>query len=80
MESLAHYFIDPQVAENPYSKKITTRHVLSQQSGFDNWRWMNSIGKLRFNFEPGTKFNYSGEGMEYLASALEQKFHKSLAT
>lgn len=77
-EPLAHYFVDTAVASDPYSKKITTRHVLSQQSGFDNWRWMNSTGKLRFNFEPGTKFNYSGEGMEYLKSAIEQKFHKSL--
>jgi len=78
-EPLAKYFIDPEVAANPFSKKITTRHVLSQQSGFDNWRWMNSSGKLTFNFEPGTRFNYSGEGMEYLRAAIEQKFHKSLS-
>ena len=30
-------------------------------------------------FEPGTKFNYSGEGFEYLRLAIENKFHKSLA-
>lgn len=29
-----------------------------------------------FNFEPGKKSNYSGEGMEYPASALKKKFHK----
>nr|WP_068886617.1 serine hydrolase [Pedobacter panaciterrae] len=78
-EPLAQYFVDPEVASDPYSKKITTRHILSHQSGFDNWRWMSSTGKLMFNFEPGTKFNYSGEGMEYLRSAIEQKFHKSLS-
>ena len=78
-EPLAKYFIDPEVAANPYSKKLTTRHVLSQQSGFDNWRWMNPSGKLTFNFEPGTKFNYSGEGMDYLKAAIEHKFHKSLS-
>lgn len=77
-EPLAHYFVDPEVASSPYSKMINTRHVLSQQSGFDNWRWMNSTGKLAFNFEPGTKFNYSGEGMEYLKSAIEKKFNRSL--
>lgn len=77
-EPLAHYFVDPEVSSNPYSKMITTRHVLSQQSGFDNWRWMNATGKLAFNFEPGTKFNYSGEGMEYLKSAIEKKFNRSL--
>ncbi len=77
-EPLANYFVDPDVASSPYAKTITTRNVLSQQSGFDNWRWMNASGKLTFNFEPGTKFNYSGEGMDYLKSAIEDKFHKSL--
>jgi CubicO group peptidase (beta-lactamase class C family) len=78
-EPLAKYFVDPEVTANPFSKKITTRHVLSQQSGFDNWRWMNASGKLTFNFEPGTRFNYSGEGMEYLRAAIEHKFNESLS-
>ncbi|WP_167667844.1 serine hydrolase [Mucilaginibacter gossypiicola] len=78
-EPLCHYYIDPEVASNAYSKKLTTRHVLSHQSGFDNWRWMNASGKLTYNFEPGTKFNYSGEGFEYLRLAIEHKFHTSLA-
>lgn len=78
-EPLAKYFVDPEVAADPFSKQITTRHVLSQQSGFDNWRWMNASGKLTFNFEPGTRFNYSGEGMEYLRAAIEHKFQKSLS-
>lgn len=77
-EPLYHYYTDPDVVSDKYSKEITTRHVLSQQSGFDNWRWMNPTGKLTFNFEPGTKFNYSGEGMKYLKLAIEHKFHKSL--
>lgn len=77
-EPLYSYYVDPEVASSPYAKVITTRHILSQQSGFDNWRWMNPSGKLTFNFEPGTKFNYSGEGMEYLRLAIEHKFHKSL--
>jgi CubicO group peptidase (beta-lactamase class C family) len=49
---------------------------LSHQSGFPNWRANN---KLHFEFEPGTKFQYSGEGYEYLREALEHKFNKSLA-
>ncbi len=36
---------------------------------------MNALGKLTFNFEPGTKNQYSGEGFEYLRHAIEQKFH-----
>jgi hypothetical protein len=30
--------------------------------------------KLNFQFEPGTKYQYSGEGFEYLRKALEKKF------
>jgi CubicO group peptidase (beta-lactamase class C family) len=78
-EPLYHYYTDPEVASSPYAKEITTRDVLSQQSGFDNWRWMNETGKLTFNFKPGIKFNYSGEGMDYLRLAIEHKFGKSLS-
>jgi CubicO group peptidase (beta-lactamase class C family) len=34
--------------------------------------------KLNFQFEPGTKYQYSGEGFEYLRKALEKKFGKTL--
>jgi len=73
-EPLFHYWIDPDIASNPFHKKLTTRHVLSHQTGFPNWR----DGKLTFNFEPGTEYYYSGEGYVYLARALERKFKKTL--
>ncbi len=78
-EPLAHYWIDPDIANDPYLGKLTTRIVLSHQTGFPNWRTDNGGAILRFNFEPGTKFGYSGEGFEYLRRALEAKFHVSLA-
>lgn len=78
-EPLFHYFTDPDVAADSLSKKITSRHVLSQQSGFVNWRWNEPKGKLKFHNVPGTKFNYSGEGMEYLRKAIESKFHEPLS-
>ena len=73
-EPLAKYWTDPDVASDPRSKKLTTRHVLSHQTGFTNWRWNNPSKKLEFFFEPGTKFQYSGEGLEYLRKAIEKKF------
>ncbi|MEM6967615.1 MAG: serine hydrolase domain-containing protein [Bacteroidota bacterium] len=76
-EPLYHYWIDPDVADHPYHKKITTRHVLSHRTGFKNWRWMNEDKKLSFDFEPGTQQQYSGEGFEYLRKAMEQKFQTS---
>ncbi len=76
---LYQYHIDPDVAADDRHKRITTRHILSQQSGFVNWRWNHPTEKLTFDFEPGTTYNYSGEGMEYLRKAIEIKFNKSLS-
>lgn len=72
------YWVDPEVKDDPNHKKLTTRHILSHQSGFKNWRWMNEDKKLAFDFEPGTQFGYSGEGFEYLRKALENKFGTTL--
>lgn len=77
-EPLYKYFTDPDIADDPRNKKLTTRLILSHQSGFPNWRRMNKDNKLTFDFEPGTKYQYSGEGFEYLRKAIEKKFHKSL--
>ncbi len=77
-EPICHYWTDPDVAADPRSKRLTTRHILTHQTGFPNWRWMTPSKKLAFEFEPGLKFQYSGEGMEYLRHALEKKFHRSL--
>lgn len=77
-EPLAHYWIDPDIATDPYLNKLTTRFVLSHQTGFPNWRSDNGGTKLGFRFEPGTASGYSGEGFEYLRKALENKFHQPL--
>ncbi|MEZ4811196.1 MAG: serine hydrolase domain-containing protein [Allomuricauda sp.] len=73
-EPLYHYWTDPDVSSDPRNLKLTTRHVLSHQSGLPNWRGHEPDGKLSFAFEPGTQWKYSGEGFEYLRQALEHKF------
>ncbi len=77
-EPLDTYWIDPDIVNDPRHKKLTTRVILSHQTGFPNWRWMNTDKKLNFQFDPGTKYQYSGEGFEYLRKALEKKFGKTL--
>jgi CubicO group peptidase (beta-lactamase class C family) len=77
-EPIFNYWTDPDVANDTNSKKLTTRHILSHQTGFPNWRFFNKSNKLSFEFEPGTQYQYSGEGFEYLRKALENKFHKPL--
>ena len=39
---------------------------------------MHDTKKLSFDFQPGSNFQYSGEGFEYLRRALENKFNRSL--
>lgn len=59
-------------------KKITARMCLDHTCGFHNWRWYEPDQKLRVRFEPGTKYNYSGEGLVYLQVVLEYMLGKSL--
>jgi CubicO group peptidase (beta-lactamase class C family) len=73
-EPLYHYWVDPDIADDPYLEILTTGHVLSHQTGFPNWRIKNPSNRLGFDFKPGTKFQYSGEGFLYLQRALENKF------
>jgi CubicO group peptidase (beta-lactamase class C family) len=60
-------------------KKITTRMLLDHTSGFPNWRWAAVDKKLNINFEPGSRFAYSGEGITLLQFVLETVTDRSLA-
>jgi CubicO group peptidase (beta-lactamase class C family) len=77
-EPISNYWVDPDIKNDARSKKLTTRIILSHQTGFPNWRYLNKGNKLNFEFDPGTQYQYSGEGFEYLRKALESKFKKSL--
>lgn len=77
-EPIYKYWIDPDIAKDSRHKKLTPRLILSHQTGFKNWRWLSDNKKLNFDFDPGTAYQYSGEGYEYLRKALENKFKKSL--
>ena len=59
-------------------KKITARMSLSHTTGFANWRWNEPDQKLRVNFEPGSRYSYSGEGMTFLQVILEKRTKKPL--
>jgi CubicO group peptidase (beta-lactamase class C family) len=77
-EPLSNYFVDPDVVTDERHKKLTTRLVLTHQTGLPNWRGNDPSKKMTFAFEPGTDVSYSGEGYMYLGHALERKFNKSL--
>jgi CubicO group peptidase (beta-lactamase class C family) len=52
-------------------KKITAKMLLSHTSGFPNFRWLNDDHKLNINFEPGSRYAYSGEGIQLLQLVIE---------
>ncbi len=53
-------------------KKITARMCLTHTTGFPNWRWFEPDKKLKFKFDPGQRYSYSGEGLYLLQFVIEQ--------
>ncbi len=51
---------------------LTLRILLSHTSGFANFRWLEGDGKLRFHYDPGTRYGYSGEGFDIAQLVLEE--------
>ena len=53
-------------------RQLTPRILLTHSSGFANFRWLEDDRRLRFHFDPGTRYGYSGEGFYVLQLVLEQ--------
>jgi CubicO group peptidase (beta-lactamase class C family) len=68
------------LASDPRHRKITARMLLSHTSGFSNFRFLNPGEKLLINFEPGSRYAYSGEGLNFLQYAIERITSASLTT
>ena len=61
-------------------KKITARMCLTHTTGFPNWRWFEADKKIKFKFDPGTRYSYSGEGLYLLQFVIEQVTGKDYDT
>jgi CubicO group peptidase (beta-lactamase class C family) len=59
------------LADDPRWEKITPRMCLTHSTGFNNFWFIEPDQKLRIHFEPGARFNYSGEGFILLQFVIE---------
>lgn len=53
-------------------RRLTARMVLTHSTGFANFSFLEPDGRLRFHFDPGTRYAYSGEGIMLLQFAIEK--------
>jgi CubicO group peptidase (beta-lactamase class C family) len=60
------------LAGDDRSHRLTARMLLSHTSGLPNWRRFNDDRKLDIQFEPGSRYSYSGEGILLLQQAIYQ--------
>jgi CubicO group peptidase (beta-lactamase class C family) len=75
---LPEYSNYTDLAEDPRYKRITARMLLSHTTGFPNWRWFEDDHKLKIHFEPGSRYAYSGEGIDLLQLVVETLTKKPL--
>lgn len=67
------------VKGDPRTAKLTLRILLDHTSGFANFRGLEADRKLRIHFEPGTRYAYSGEGINLAQFVVEKVTGKSVA-
>ena len=53
-------------------RALTPRILLTHSAGFANFAFLEPDGKLRFHFDPGMRYAYSGEGLILLQFVLER--------
>jgi CubicO group peptidase (beta-lactamase class C family) len=75
---LPEYSSYHDLAGDPRYQTITARMLLSHTSGFANLRAFENDRKLKIHFEPGSRYAYSGEGIQLLQFVVETITKKSL--
>jgi CubicO group peptidase (beta-lactamase class C family) len=55
-------------------RKLTPRLLLAHSSGFANFGFLEPDGKLKFHFDPGARYGYSGDGLILLQFVIETAF------
>jgi CubicO group peptidase (beta-lactamase class C family) len=77
LKPLPEYQFYRDLASDPRYKLITLRMCLDHTTGFPNLRAFNE-GKLNINFQPGSRYAYSGEGILLAQLVVETVTRKPL--
>jgi CubicO group peptidase (beta-lactamase class C family) len=64
--------LNADLAADPRWEKITPRMLMTHTAGFPNFRWLNADEKLDIKTDPGTRYVYSGEGLNLMQFVIEQ--------
>jgi CubicO group peptidase (beta-lactamase class C family) len=67
------------LAADPRWMLLTPRMMLAHTTGLINLRWINEDRKLDFKFAPGSRYVYSGEGLQVLQLIVEERTGVPLA-
>ncbi|PXX39808.1 serine hydrolase domain-containing protein [Undibacterium pigrum] len=68
------------LADDPRYLTITLRMLLNHTAGFANFRWLNHGKKLEIKFTPGSRYAYSGEGINLAQFIVETVTQKNVGT
>ena len=74
-------YMDAPYVDDSRIIRITARVALSHTTGFPNWRpkrWTDNPAPLEIEFDPGSRFQHSGEGYVYLQRVVERVTGESL--
>lgn len=72
-QALPEYEAYADLAADARWKRLTPRVLLTHSAGFANFRWLEPDKKLRFHADPGSRYLYSGEGINLLQFIVERR-------
>ena len=64
---------------DPRYQLLTPRLLLSHRSGLLNWAYEYKNNRLAFDHDPGTRFSYSGAGIQLAAEYAQAKLNTDFA-
>lgn len=67
-----------ELAKDPMWPTVTPRMLLSHTSGLANFAFIEPDKKMHLHFKPGTRFLYSGEGVNLVQFVIEEQKKKPL--